>query len=151
MTILQSFFYEFSFKNNNMIQNKKLSSSFKSKFQTKVKHNSRNKIYFLKIELWWQLSWMVDSNDMRLTIILNCANERCMHNMNVCTGLNKTTQSKLTNPWLINSDLGMEIRSYEVITRHDTYEMLVNHTNKFVQMNGCNQMNADNLNTYEWS
>ena len=42
-------------------------------------------------------SWMVNSNGMRLTTILNCANERCMHNKNVCTGLNKTTQSKLTN------------------------------------------------------
>lgn len=38
----------------------------------------------------------------------------------------------------------MEIRSYEMIMRHDTDKMLLNHTDKFMQMNGCNKMNADN-------
>lgn len=51
----------------------------------------------------------------------------------------------------MNSYMCMEIRSYEMIMRLDTNEMLVNHTDKFMKMNGCNQINADNWNTYEWS
>lgn len=65
--------------------------------------------------------------------------------------LTKKTQSKWTNPWLINSDMCMEMRSYEMLMTHGTDEMLVNHTDKFMQMNGCNRMNADDWNINEWS
>lgn len=75
----------------------------------------------------------------------------CMPDNNICTGLNKIAQSKLTNPWLMNSDMCMEMRSYEMFMTHNTNEMLVNHTDNFIQMNICNRMNADNWNTNEWS
>lgn len=40
-------------------------------------------------------SWMVNSNGMRITTILNCTNERCMPNKNVCIGLNKENTIKM--------------------------------------------------------